>query len=284
MGALYDRMSRDLKLKNLSEGTRRHYLRCCCDFVRFHMKSPEEMGATECKEYLAHLQQTGMRAPSLKLNVASLKFLYRVTLNRRAEADQLAWPKVPQKKVVVLSGTEVERVLGAVRSLVPGVVLTAAYGAGLRISEACRLRVEDIDGKRNVIHVRQGKGQKDRYVMLPTRLLALLRRYWVAVKPRHGWLFPGRGDGHLTPSAVRLALREAMATCNLQKKVTAHVLRHSFATHLLEAGNDIRLIQVLLGHASVSTTAQYAQVSTAHVGRVISPLDLLGTKKGEVLG
>lgn len=271
-------------MKNLSEGTRRHYLRCCCDFVRFHMKSPEEMGATECKEYLAHLQQTGMRAPSLKLNVASLKFLYRVTLNRRAEADQLAWPKVPQKKVVVLSGTEVERVLGAVRSLVPGVVLTAAYGAGLRISEACRLRVEDIDGKRNVIHVRQGKGQKDRYVMLPTRLLALLRRYWVAVKPRHGWLFPGRGDGHLTPSAVRLALREAMATCNLQKKVTAHVLRHSFATHLLEAGNDIRLIQVLLGHASVSTTAQYAQVSTAHVGRVISPLDLLGTKKGEVLG
>ncbi|MER2561745.1 MAG: tyrosine-type recombinase/integrase [Myxococcaceae bacterium] len=284
MGALYDRMSRDLKLRNLSAGTHRQYLRCCKHFVRFHMKSPEVMGATECKEFLAHLQQTGMKVESLKLNVASLKFLYRVTLNRRAEADQLAWPKVPQKKVVALSGTEVERVLRAVRSLVPAVVLTAAYGAGLRISEACRLRVEDIDGKRNVIHVRQGKGQKDRYVMLPARLLVLLRKYWVAVKPRNGWLFPGRGDGHLTPSAVRLALNEAMAVCNLQKKVTAHVLRHSFATHLLEAGNDIRLIQVLLGHASVSTTAQYAQVSTAHVGRVISPLDLLGTKKGEVLG
>jgi integrase/recombinase XerD len=285
MGALYDRMSRDLKLKNLSAETHKQYLRCCCHFVRFHMKSPEVMGAAECKEYLAHLQLRGMGPESLKLYVAGLKFLYGVTLNRAEEAEQLPWPKVPQKKVVVLSGTEVAAVLGAVRGLVPAVALTAAYGAGLRISEACRLRVENIDGKRKLIHVQQGKGKKDRYVMLSERLLVLLRRYWVAVRPRHGWLFPGRGEGQaLTPSAVRKALKEAVAACKLKKRVTAHVLRHSFATHLLEAGNDIRLIQVLLGHASLRTTAQYAQVSAAHLGRIISPLDLLGTKKGEVLG
>jgi site-specific recombinase XerD len=285
MGELYERMSRDLKLKNFSVATHKQYLRCACHFVRFHMKSPEVMGAKECKEYLAHLQLLGMGPESLKLYVAGLKFLFGVTLNRPTEAEQLAWPKVPQRKVVVLSGTEVEQVLGAVKGLVPVVALTAAYGAGLRISEVCRLRVEDVDGKRKLIHVKQGKGKKDRYVMLSERLLLMLRRYWVAVRPKHGWLFPGRRAGeHLSSSAVAKALETAVAACRLKKKVTAHVLRHSFATHLLEAGNDIRLIQVLLGHASVSTTAQYAHVSAAHVGRTISPLDLLGTKKGEVFG
>jgi site-specific recombinase XerD len=278
-------MSRDIKLRNLSPATHGQYLRCACHFVRFHMKSPETMGASECKEYLAHLQLLGKGPESLKLYVAGLKFLYSVTLNRPEVADQLPWPKVPQKLVVVLSGTEVEQVLGAVRSLVPSVALTAAYAAGLRISEACRLRVEDIDGKRKLIHVRQGKGQKDRYVMLSERLLAMLRRYWAAVRPKHGWLFPGRIEGqHLSPSAVRKALEHAVAASKLKKKVTAHVLRHSFATHLLETGNDIRLIQALLGHDSIRTAAQYTHVSTAHLGRVISPLDLLGTKRGEVLG
>jgi len=285
MGALYERMSRDLKLKNYSPATQAEYLRCCCGFVRYHMKPPTELGETDIKEYLAHLQLKGAGPETLKMNVAGLKFLYGETLARPEVAARLPWPKVPQKKPDILSGTEVERVLGAVKGLVPAVALTAAYGAGLRISEACRLRVEDIDGKRKLIHVRLGKGQKDRYVLLPERLLELLRTYWVAVKPAHGWLFPGRKEEqHLSPSAVQKALKSAVQATKLKKKVTPHVLRHSFATHLLETGHDIRLIQALLGHASIRTTARYAQVSSAHIGRATSPLDLLGTRRGEVLG
>jgi integrase/recombinase XerD len=285
MGALYDRMARDLKLKNYAQTTQTEYLRCCCGFVRYHMKSPTELGESEIKEYLAHLLMKGVGPETLKMNVAGLKFLYGVTLGRPEVAERLPWPKVPQKKPDILSGTEVERVLGAVRSLVPAVALTAAYGAGLRLSEVCRLRVEDIDGKRRLIHVRLGKGQKDRYVVLPERLLELLRTYWVKVKPAHGWLFPGRNEKqHLSPSAVRKALKEAVQRLKLKKKVTPHVLRHSFATHLLETGNDIRLIQVLLGHASIRTTARYTHVSATHIGRATSPLDVLGTPRGDVLG
>ena len=163
--------------------------------------------------------------------------------------------------------------------------LTTAYGAGLRVSEVCRLRVEDIDSRRKLIHVRLGKGGKDRYVMLGDRLLDGLRQYWVREKPQDGWLFPGREKGmHLHPTAVRWALKEAVKATKLKKRITPHVLRHSFATHLLEAGNDIRLIQVVLGHASIRTTARYTQVSAEQIASMKSPLDLLGTKQGAALG
>jgi integrase/recombinase XerD len=285
MGALYDRMARDLKLKNLAVGTQEQYLRCCCGFVRYHMKPPTELGESACKEYLAHLQLRGAGPEVLKMHVAGLKFLYGVTLDRPKVVERIPWPQVPRKKPVVLSGTEVEKVLGAVASLVPAMALATAYGAGLRMSEVCRLRVEDIDSKRGLLRVRLGKGGKDRYVMLAERLLHALRAYWREVRPEGGWLFPGRKKGtHLSGEAVRRALNGALKKARLKKRVTAHTLRHSFATHLLEAGTDIRTIQVLLGHASIRTTARYAQVSAKHVGRVRSPLDLLGTKAGAVLG
>ena len=284
MGELYDRMAQDLKLKNLAPKTGAQYLRCCSDFVRYHMKSPRELGETAIKEYLGHLQRKGAGPEVLKMNVAGVKFLYGVTLDRTKVAERIPWPRVPHKKPDILSGTEVSRLLKAVTSLVPAMVLTTAYGAGLRISEACRLRVEDIDSKRKLIHVRLGKGGKDRYVMLADRLLRWLREYWLKVKPE-GWLFPGQVKGtHVDPSTVRHALRKAVRVARLNKRVTPHVLRHTFATHLLEAGNDIRLIQVLLGHASIRTTSRYAQVSNQHVARVKSPLDLLGTKKAVALG
>jgi site-specific recombinase XerD len=284
MGELYDRMALDLKLKNLAEKTQKEYLRCSSNFVRYHMKSPRELGETAIKEYLGHLQLKGAGPETLKMNVAGLRFLYGVTLDRPRVADRLPWPKVPHKKPDILSGTEVTKLLGAVTSLVPAMALMTAYGAGLRISEVCRLRVEDIEGKRKLIHVRLGKGNKDRYVMLADRLLEGLRQYWVKVKPE-GWLFPGRQKGtHLHPTAVRWALKEAARAVKLKKRVTPHVLRHSFATHLLETGNDIRLIQVVLGHASIRTTARYTQVSNKHVASVKSPLDLLGTKKAFALG
>ena len=284
MGELYDRMAQDLKLKNLAEGTQKKYLGCCCGFVRYHMTSPLKLEAKDVKEYLGHLLMKGVGAETLKMNVAGLKFLYGVTLERPDVTERIPWPKVARRKPDILSGTEVETVLRAVAGVAPAVALTAAYGAGLRISEACRLRVEDIDGKRGLIHVRLGKGKKDRYVMLSPRLLEALRRYWVAVKPASGWLFAGRKKGHLSASAVRQALNAAVKKAKLKKRVTPHTLRHSFATHLLELGTDSRIIQALLGHASLRTTMGYTQVSTTLVGRVTSPLDVLGTRRGAVLG
>ena len=285
MGALYNKMARDLALKNLAATTQKEYLRCCCIFVRYHMTSPSELGETAIKEYLEHLQLKGAGPETLKMNVAALKFLYGVTLDRAKVAERVPWPKVPHKKPDILSGTETEKVLAAVKSLVPTMALTTAYGAGLRNSEVCRLRVEDIDSKRGLIHVRQGKGRKDRYVMLPERLLVLLREYWKRARPTGGWLFPGREKGaHLHPTAVNWALKEAVKTVKLKKRVTAHTLRHSFATHLHELGNDIRTIQVILGHASIRTTARYTQVSSKRIAQVKSPLDVLGTKQGSTLG
>lgn len=285
MGELYQRMERDLKLKNMAAVTQRKYLQCCCNFVRFHMKSPRDLGETAIKEYLAHLQLRGAGPETLKLNVAGLKFLYGVTLDRPKVAERLPWPKVPHRKADILSGSEMEQVLSEVKWLVPAMVLMTAYGAGLRIGEAIRLRVEDIDGKRSLIHVRLGKGKKDRYVMLADRLLNALRSYWLRVRPQGGWLFPGSKLGtHLTAGTVSGALTEAVRSAKLKKRVTAHTLRHTFATHLLELGTDIRVIQVLLGHASIRTTARYAQVSAKHVASVKSPLDVLGTRRGATLG
>jgi site-specific recombinase XerD len=284
MGELYQRMAQDLKLKNLAAGTQSEYLRCCCNFVRYHMRSPLELGARDIKDYLGHLLMKGVGPETVKMNVAGVKFLYGVTLDRPEVTERIPWPKVPRRKPDILSGTEVEKVLRAVVGLAPAVVLTAAYGAGLRISEACRLRVEDIDGKRGLIHVRLGKGKKDRYVMLSPRLLGVLRQYWAAAKPAGGWLFAGRKKGHLSASAVRQALKGAVKKAKLKKRVTPHTLRHSFATHLLEMGTDSRIIQALLGHESLRTTMGYTQVSSALVGRVTSPLDVLGTTRGAVLG
>jgi integrase/recombinase XerD len=189
---------------------------------------------------------------------------------------------VPHRKPDILSLSEVERLLDAAMSasLVSAVVLMTAYGGGLRISEACRLRPEDIDSARKLIHVRLGKGGKDRYVMLSERLLEILRGYWVQVRPQGGWLFPGRKAGEpITRTAATMALHETATKAKLRKKVTPHQLRHSFATHLLEAGTDIRVIQVLLGHSSIRSTARYTQVSARHIGRVKSPLDKLRVRR-----
>lgn len=285
MGEVYDKMLRDLKLKCLAEKTQKEYLRCCAGFVRYHMKSPRELGETAIKEYLAHLQLKGAGPETLKMNVAGVSFLYKVTLDRPKVVERVPWPKVPHKKPDILSGSELEKVLSKVASLVPAMALMTAYGAGLRVSEACRLRVEDIDSKRGLIHVRLGKGKKDRYVMLASRLLWALRGYWMQVRPEGGWLFPGRKSGTpLTSGAVNKALGEAVRAAKLKKRVTAHTMRHSFATHLHELGTDIRTIQVLLGHASIRTTARYAQVSQKQIAAVKSPLDVLGTRRAAALG
>jgi integrase/recombinase XerD len=284
MGELYQRMELDLKLRNLAAPTRGQYLRCCCDFVRYHMKSPHALSEDALNEYLRHLTRRGAGASRLRTYIAALKFLYRVTLNRPQAVERLRYPKLPRTKSDILSGSEVEQLLDAVPTLIPRMALTTAYAAGLRRSEVVQLRVEDIDGKRKLIHVRLGKGRKDRYVMLADRLLEGLRQYWLKVRPQ-GWLFPGRKPGtHLNSDSLRWAIKTALKKTNIKKRVTPHVLRHSFATHLLETGTDIRVIQVLLGHTSIRTTARYTQVSSRHIASTKSPLDLLGTPNASALG
>lgn len=285
MGALCQRMAEDLKLKNYAPGTTREYLRCAKNFASFHMRSPAQMGEREIRDFLLSLAFRKASPEKLKMHVASLKFLYSTTLRRPEEIVALPWPKVPHRLPDILSGTEVDVLLRAVEPLIYRAVLMTAYGSGLRIREACSLQTGDIDSKRQVIHVREGKRAHDRYVVLPERLLTLLREYWRQVRPPGPWLFPGSTQRRpITPAPVRTALKRAIRKTGIKKRVTPHVLRHSFATHLLESGTDIRVIQALLGHESIRSTVRYTRVSRAHVGRVKSPLDLLGTQAGHALG
>lgn len=280
MGALCQRMTEDLELKNYAPATCKEYLACARRFVAFHMRPPATMGEREIRDFLLDLALSRQAKPAtLKMHVAALKFLYATTLRRPEEVVRLSWPKVPRRLPDILSLEEVATVLAAVETVLHRAVVMTAYGAGLRIHEACSLHVGDIDSKRGVIHVRQGKGARDRYVMLPDRLLVSLREYFREVRPSGPRLFPGRKPGRaITPKTVSRALRKALAKAGIKKRVTMHALRHSSATHLLEAGTDIRVIQVLLGHASIRTTTRYTHVSARHVASVKSPLDRLPHK------
>ena len=282
MGQLREKMKADLKLRRYRAGTIENYLLCAKKFAAFHRRSPLEMGEAEAKQYLLHLVEEQKIGPAgHKMHVAAIKFLYAVTLDRPEVAVRLPWPRVPVKLPDILDGSEIEALLDAMESMKYRAIVMTAYGAGLRISEACTLRTTDIDSKRGVIHVRDGKRGRDRYVMLSLRLLACLRQYWVAARPSGPELFPGSIAGTVVArETVRVALRKAVDKAGIKKRVTPHVLRHCFATHLLEGGADIRTIQVLLGHGSIRTTARYTQVSTRHVASTQSPLDRLGTRKG----
>jgi integrase/recombinase XerD len=285
MGTVYQKMERDLTLRNYAKATRVAYLRMCWKFVRYFKRPPAEMGLLEIEYFLASQLERKTGAETLRQYVAGIKFLYGVTLERPEIAARIPWPKVPIRQPDILSGTEVEQLLGLVEQLKYRVLLTVVYGAGLRISEACRLRVEDIDSKRRLLHIRQSKGRKDRFVVLSQRLLEILREYWKQVQPVGPFLFPGaQPDSHISKASVRLAWKFAVARSGIRKRITVHLLRHSFATHLLEMGADIRVVQVLLGHSSIRTTARYTQVSQRHVGSLTSPYDLLGTEKGAALG
>ena len=286
MGKLCDQMSADLELRGYRPKTCGEYLRCARKFAAHYMRSPCEMGREEIRNFLLHQLRVKKVGPAThKMYVASIKFLYTHTLKRPEEVADLPWPKMPRPMPDILSGTEVECLLGSIESVKHRVVLMIAYGAGTRIKKACSLQVTDIDSKRGLIHIRDAKWGRDRYVMLSQRLLLCLRAYFKEVQPPHPWLFPGKGrDGHISPDAVRDALRKAVDKAGIKKRVTPHVLRHSFATHLLEAGEDIRTIQVLMGHRSIRTTAGYLHISRKHVGRTKSPLDLLGTPEGKNLG
>jgi site-specific recombinase XerD len=275
----------DLKLNGFAPSTQKAYLLCAGHFAAHFKRSPADMGGKEVREYLLYLIDVRKISPTNhRMYVAALKFLYKTTLQRPEAVAEIAWPKVPRKLPDILSGDEVEQLFCAVHSLKHRTILMTAYGAGLRISEACSLEVADLDSTRMLIHVREGKQSKDRYVMLSDRLLGALRFYWKNARPSGPLLFPGLIPGRpITDDAVRDALHSALRQAGITKRVTPHSLRHAFATHLLEAGTDIRTIQRLLGHASIQTTARYTYVSRSHVARTRSPLDLLGTPKGQAL-
>jgi site-specific recombinase XerD len=285
MGLIREKMETDLKLKGCSVHTQDCYLRYARKYVEHYMRPPDKLGEDDVRKFLTHLvDERRIEPATLRMYVASIKFLYGTTLGRPAVVKSIPWPKVPKKLPDILSGTEVEQVLGAIRSIKHRAILMTAYGAGLRISEACSLCAKDVDSNRGLIHVRLGKRKKDRYVPLPARLLLLLREYWRVMQPPGPFLFPGRMPGApITRDAVSKVLAEAVRRLGLQKHVTPHVLRHAFATHLLELGTDVRVVQVLLGHSSPRSTNIYTHVSAEHVGRITSPLDVLGTEKAQVL-
>jgi integrase/recombinase XerD len=278
---LRDRMREDLVLRGMSANTICAYVHCARRFAEHFGRSPCRLGAAEIRSFLLHVRARGRSASTVNVYAGALRFLYGVTLGRPEEMVAIPRMRVPMRVPVVLSGTEVERLLDALGSPKHRVIAMLAYGAGLRIGEVCNLRADDIDPKRMVLRIRGSKRGRERYVMLSARLLGALRAYWKVARPSGPCLFPGRKAGTLlTHRAVAQALKKAARRAGLGKRVSPHTLRHSFATHLLEAGTDIRTLQVLLGHASIESTTIYLHVSTARVQSLTSPLDVLGTPEG----
>lgn len=285
MRTIHEQMEVDLRVGGYSPNTCKIYLLYERLFAKYFNRSPEEMGASEVKEYLLYLiERRGASRATIRQVRAALSFLYAITLQRPVEVEHVPVMRRQRRLPQVLSGTEVEALFSAAVSPKYRAILMTLYGGGLRIGEACRLQVEDIDSKRMVIRVRDGKGRKDRYTMLSARLLQDLRAYWTAFRPRP-WLFPGNTkEGHASPDSVRVVFRQVLAASGITKKVTPHVLRHCFATHLLESGKDISFVKVVLGHGSLRATEVYAHISIDHISRTLSPLDLLGTPSAAVLG
>jgi len=274
-------MTEDMILRNRAPGTIRQYVNCVAGYARHFNASPEGLGPEQVRSYLLHLVQERHVSWSYYNQARyALQFLYRVTLGMDWVVAEVACPKVPKRLPVILSPDELVRFFKAANNLKHRVILMTTYAAGLRLSEVCRLQVEDIDSARMVIHIRQSKGHRDRDVMLSPRLLTILRQYWKIQRPRP-YLFPGcKPDQPISLRTVQKVCKLA-AAAGLSKPVNVHTLRHSFASHLLEAGTDLRTIQILLGHSNFSTTARYLHVSTAALKSTRSPLDDLDLSPGD---
>ena len=274
MKALRKRMIEDMKIRNLSENTQKSYVYHVAKFAKYFGRSPDLLGAEEVREYQVHLiEERHLSASTLNVTVCALRFLYRVTLRRQGVVERIYYAKSEKRLPVVLSPDEVAQFFQSIKSLKYFALLLIPYAAGLRISEACRLKVADIDSQRMIIRIEQGKGRKDRNVMLSPRLLKVLREYWTTSRPSH-WLFPGKYSGTpVSPASARGVCHQIALASGLKKRVTPHTLRHCFATHLLESGTEIRTIQTLLGHQSLASTQRYTRIATTTVRQTDSPLD-----------
>ena len=271
------RMIEDMQIRNLAPLTQSAYLLQVSLFARHFGQSPERLGREDIRAYRLYLaQDKHLAASSISVAVAALRFFYTVTLKQAWTVDtDIPTCRLPQKLPQVLSQKEVSQFLDAVESLKHRVILTVCYAAGLRVSEAVRLKPAAIDSRRMVIRVEEGKGRKDRYVMLSPKLLDILRDYWKATRPTE-WLFPGDRPGRpITRFAVERVCQETRQRSDITKPVTPHSLRHAFAVHLLESGADLRTIQLLLGHRSLTTTSRYLRIATSKVCATASPLDSL---------
>lgn len=275
------RMLEDMAMRGLREATQRDYIRFVQTFAGFLGRSPETATADDLRRFQVHQAATGVQPPTINGSVSALRFLFTVTLDRQDLSRRLVLVRYPRKLPEVLSVEEVGRLLQAAPGAKYRAALGTAYGAGLRVSEVASLKIDDIDSARMLIRIEEGKGRKDRNAMLSPQLLELLRLWWREGQRRgvmlpHGWLFPGRS--RLDPISTRQlnrAVHEAAEVAGIAKRVSPHTLRHSFATHLLEQNVDIRVIQVLLGHSKLDTTALYTKVTTRTIRAVTSPIEQL---------
>ena len=271
---LRDKMREDMQIRNQSKRSIEQYVKFVDKFFKWLGKSPAKATRDDVRAFLLHkINEDGVVAGTYGQYRTALKFFFEVTMDKPCVIERILTPKRKKALPDVLSLDEVLTLLEGVKSYKNRVTLTLMYGAGLRITEACSLRIGDIDSKRMLIHVRNGKGGKDRYAMLPKMVLSLLRKYWRMAKPKE-YLFPGRWkDCHISPQAIRRAFHEGRSHAGLSKTFHPHSLRHSFATHLVDTGVDLEVVQALLGHVCISTTSVYARTSTRRIREVMSPLD-----------
>ena len=278
---LRQRMIEDMTLRKLSPKTQSGYIRAVKNLTRFLGRSPDTATAEDLRRYQLHLVESGVASPSLNATVTALRFFFDVTLGDPERMAKMSQVREPRKLPVILSAEEVTRLIEAAPGLKYQAALSVAYGAGLRASEVVSLKVTDIDSERMVIRVEQGKGRKDRYAMLSPTLLTLLRAWWREAHARgkmlpNGWLFPGQNPVNpMSTRQLNRACHGAAHAAGIDKRFSLHSLRHAFATHLLEQKKDIRVIQVLLGHKRLETTALYSHVATRTLREVTSPLEHL---------
>jgi integrase/recombinase XerD len=276
------RMIEDMTIRKFAPKTQHDYVQRVKNFAAFLGRSPDTASFEDVRRYQLHLAASGVGVPTINQTASTLRFFFKVTLGRPEIVEHTHAIHEPRKLPVVLSPEEVARLLDAAPGLKYKAALSVAYGAGLRATEVVSLKVSDIDSKRMVIRVEQGKGGKDRYVMLSPHLLDLLRTWWKAARPR-GWLFPGRAPAQpMTTRQLNRACHAAAQTAEINKRVSLHILRHSFATHLLEQKVDVRIVQVLLGHANLETTTLYTHVATKTISEVLSPLEHIALKFKEI--
>ena len=274
MGKLRDQMLVDLQLRGATPRTQKTYLREVSNFAKYFNRSPKELGEGELKEYMLYLmKERHLSDGTFRFYVAALKFLYRTTLKREWVVEKIKCPKRKRKLPVVLDISEVESLFSVTTNLKHKAILMITYSSGLRVSETARLKMTDIDSKRMMVRVRQGKGGNDRYSILSQTALEHLRQYWRKYRPTE-WLFEGaKKEDPITAHSIQLMFYAAKKRAGITKPASVHTLRHSFATHLIEAGTSLHHVQLLLGHRSPTTTTVYLHVSRLNLAQVISPLD-----------
>ena len=279
MNTLREQMLQDLQLKGTTPKTQHVYLREMSNYCKYFGKSPDELGEPELKQYLLHLMnERHLSEGTYRFYVAGLKFLYRTTLKKEWVVEKIQYPKRKKRLPVVLDISEVQALFEATNNVKHKAILMMTYSAGLRISEVSKLRITDIDSKRMLVYIRLGKGGKDRYSILSQTALDCLRQYWREYRPKE-WLFEGEKDNtHITVSSIYQIFQKSKERAANAKKACVHTLRHSFATHLIEAGTSLHHVQLLLGHRSPTTTTVYLHVSKMNLAKVVSPLDI-ATKK-----